>query len=129
MRAGAALRLLPVVLSAVLLAAHFSRAGAPVGVALSLGGPLLLLVRRPWAARTVQAALLAGALEWIRTAAVLATGRVEAGQPWLRLVAILGAVAAFTGAAALVFRSPGLRRIWWRADGDAALRTEISEGR
>lgn len=122
---GAVLRLLPVALSAVLLAAHFSRADLLLGVVLSLCFPLLLLVRRPWAARSVQALLLAGALEWIRTAAALAARRVELGQPWLRLVAILGAVAVLTAASALVFRSPRLRRIWWGAESSAP-RSEVS---
>ena len=129
MRRGVALRLLPVALSAVLLAAHFSRAGLTLGFALALGFPLLLLVRRPWAARTVQVVLLAGALEWIRTAALLAARRVELGQPWLRLVAILGAVAAFTAASALVFRSPRLRRIWWGAQTGPDAKMEVSEER
>ncbi|MFO7587859.1 MAG: hypothetical protein R6X22_07265 [Gemmatimonadota bacterium] len=107
-----AVRLVPVVLSAVLLAAHFSRADAFLLTALSLAFPLVLLVRSPWAPRAVQAILVIGALEWVRTAARLAAGRAELGQPWLRLAAILGSVAVLTLASALVFRSPRLRRIW-----------------
>ena len=129
MRSSVGLRLLPVALSAVLLAAHFSRAGLSLGVALALGFPLLLFVRRPWAARTVQVLLLAGALEWTRTAALLAARRIELGQPWLRLVAILGAVAAFTAASALVFRSPRLRRIWWGRQAGPGAESEVSEER
>jgi hypothetical protein len=40
---------------------------------------------------------------------VFAAERFSAGQPYLRLVAILLAVAAFTGLSALVFRSYRLR--------------------
>jgi hypothetical protein len=53
--------------------------------------------------------LLVGAVEWLRTLAVLAAQRIAAGQPWLRLAVILGAVALLTAAAALVFRHPALR--------------------
>ncbi|MDT8435218.1 MAG: hypothetical protein RRA92_00555 [Gemmatimonadota bacterium] len=109
-----ALRLLPVVLSAVLLAAHFSRAGSGWLVALSLAFPLLLLVRDGRAVRLVQGILVLGGLEWVRTAVRIAEGRVALGEPWLRMALILGGVALFTWASALVFRAPALRRIWFR---------------
>jgi len=60
------LRLLPVLFAFGLLAAHFSRAGLFAFVILSLGIPLLLLIRKPWAARIIQVLLLLGAFEWIR---------------------------------------------------------------
>lgn len=98
--------LLPVFVSALLLAAHFSRANMTPLVLLSLGFPALLLIRRRWAARTVQVLLLLGGVEWLRTLWVLAWRRSASGDPWARLVAILAVVAAFTLASALVF---GLR--------------------
>jgi hypothetical protein len=95
--------------SAVLLAAHFHRAGQlALGVA-SLALIALLAVPRRWAARAVQVALALGALEWLLTLAAFAAERVSAGQPYLRLTVILLAVAAFTAASALVFRHAGLR--------------------
>ncbi len=100
--------LLPVLVSALLLAAHFSRANVTALVLLSLGFPALLLVPRRWAARTVQVLLLLGGMEWLRTLWVLAWRRAASGDPWARLVAILGVAAAFTFASALVF---GLRRL------------------
>jgi len=103
-------RLLPVLLSALLLAAHFSRHDFPVLIAASLGFPLLLLVRRRWAARLIQAILVVGSLEWIRTLAVLVARRRDAGEAWVRLVVILGLVAMFTLGSALVFRLPALKR-------------------
>lgn len=103
------LRALPVVLSALLLAAHFSRAGNLALVALSLGLPLLLLVRERWSARAVQAGLVLGALEWVRTLAFFAGVRMEAGRPWGRLAVILGVVAALTALSALAVRVPPAR--------------------
>ncbi len=96
-------------LSAVLLAAHFYRAGQLALVGASLALLALLAVPRRWAARTVQIGLVLGALEWLRTLAVLAAQRIAAGLPYGRLVAILLVVAAFTAAAALVFRNVRLR--------------------
>jgi len=103
------LRLLPVVLSLVLLAAHFSRNDMAPLMAVSLAVPFLLLVRRTWIPRLFQVLLVLGALEWLRTLVVIARRRMEAGEDWLRMALILGVVALFTGLSALVFRSGALR--------------------
>lgn len=96
-------------LSLVVLGAHFLRAGNlfMVGLILLLLG--LLGIRRPWAARTVQAALLLGAAEWIRTLVRLAGWRADAGKPILRLVLILASVALVTGLSSLMFRTARVR--------------------
>jgi len=104
-----AIRLLPVVLSCLVLGAHFLRAGFPPLVVLSAVAPFLLLARRPWAARTVQVVLILGGLEWVRTVVGLAQVRYAAGEPWMRMAIILTVVALFTMASALVFRSKSLR--------------------
>lgn len=97
-------------LAAILLAAHFYRAGHLALAAVSIGALVLLAVPRAWSARVLQAALLAGAFEWLRTLALFAASRVAMGQPYLRLTLILIAVAAFTAASAVVFQQPALRR-------------------
>ncbi len=104
------LKLLPVILSCLLLAAHFMRAGLFPLVVLSLAFPALLLFRRPWAARLVQIILVLGALEWIRILMVLVDERRTAGQSWTRLAIILGLVAVFTGGSALVFCWDSLKK-------------------
>jgi hypothetical protein len=96
-------------LSLSLLGAHFYRAGAwpmVLGCALLV---LLLAWPRAWAARLVQACLVARALEWLWTAFGLVQARIELCQPWLRLALIIGAVALITAASALVFRHQRLR--------------------
>lgn len=103
------LRALPVALSVLVLAAHFYRARQMPLVALALALPLLLFVRERWSARVVQAGLVVGALEWIRTLAFFAGQRMEVGRPWGRLAVILGAVAALTALSALAVRVPPRR--------------------
>lgn len=103
------LRLMLPILACVLLAAHFFRADQLALAVASALLPLLLAVPRAWAARTMQVALVIGAIEWLRTLAEFAAVRISMGQPVLRLVAILVAVALFTAASALVFRSAGMR--------------------
>jgi hypothetical protein len=103
------LRLAPVVLVALVLAAHFYRAGELAAVVATLGTLALLAVRRPWAARALQAGLALGALEWLRTLVLLVHARQATGQPYLRLALILAAIALATALAALVFRSRTVR--------------------
>ncbi len=100
-------RALPVVLAALLLAAHFYRSRSLALVAVSLALPLLLLlVRERWSARIVQAGLVLGALEWVRTLTFFAGQRMEVGRPWGRLAVILGVVAALTALSALAVSVP-----------------------
>ena len=99
-----ALRLLPVVLVLAILAAHFYRAAQWAGFGVTVALLPMLLVRAPWAARVLQAALVLGALEWLRTAAALVAVRQSMGQPYTRLALILGAVALATALCALLFQ-------------------------
>lgn len=103
------LRLLPVILSMLVLGAHFYRAGHLLlagGALLALG---LLFIHRPLPARLIQGLLVAGAVEWLATAGRLVMFRQAQGLPWLRLVLILGLVALCTLLSALVFRTSGLK--------------------
>jgi len=104
------LRLLPVILAFALLAAHFSRADLLPAVIVSLLSPFLLLIRKPWIARSVQILLLIGALEWIRSMFGYISVRKEIGEDWGRLAIILVTVALLTACAALVFRGKSLKK-------------------
>jgi hypothetical protein len=109
-----AVRLAPIALAALVLAAHFYRAGIVVPTVLALALVALLLVRRAWVRYTVAAGLVLGAIEWARTLAELVAMRQAMGQPWARLALILGGVAVLTAAAALLLL--GRRaRAWFRA--------------
>ena len=108
------LLLLPAVLSLLLLAAHLLRAGLLILIpALILLLPLLL-VRRGWVARLWQLVLMASALEWVRMAVFEAARREDGGQPWLRLVLILGGVALLAVVAAVLFETEALGRLYPR---------------
>jgi len=103
------LRLLPVLISLLLVAAHFFRAGQVFFVAAALCMPLLLLVRQTWVPRVMQLVLLLAAIEWLRALIDIAQLRMHIGESWVRMAVILGAVALFTAASGLVFRHAGLR--------------------
>jgi len=114
------LRLLPVVVSCALLAAHFYRAELAVLAAVSAFLPLLLFVRRSWVPKLFQGLLVVGALEWLRTLYMLAAMRIGFDQPWGRLVLILGAVALFTALSGLVFNSGAMRVRYRRSRGEGS---------
>lgn len=104
------LRLLPVFISFLLLAAHFLRSGQTIVVIALLLLPLLLLLRSDWVPRVIQLVLLLGAFEWLWTLYSVAQIRIGLGMPWTRMAVILGAVALFTALSCLVFRAKALRK-------------------
>jgi len=103
---------IPVVLSLVILGAHFMRYGNSIGAIGSLLLIALLIVRRPWVARLMQVVLILGALEWVRTLNELVQVRASYGQPFGRMMVILGIIAAVTFFSALLFQSPALKKIY-----------------
>jgi hypothetical protein len=103
------IKLLPVIFSFLLLAAHFLRAGLIPLVAIALLLPFLLFVRQIWVARFIQTALVLGALEWLRTLLGFIDIRQEAGESWTRLTMIIVTVAAFTGLSTLIFRCKSIK--------------------
>ena len=108
---------LPIVLSLLVLAAHFLRGGCLPFALVLLGLLALLAVRRPWVPRVLQVVLTLGALEWIRTLVTLATERSDRGEPFLRMALILGAVAAVTLISVVLFETSKLRRFYGAGDG------------
>ena len=104
------LRLIPVIFSFLILAAHFSRIGLLPLMILSLLLAILLFVKRPWIARLPQGALVLGAIEWIRTIMMYVNIRQETGEDRTRLALILGIVALFTALSSLSFQRPSLKR-------------------
>jgi uncharacterized membrane protein len=97
----------------LLLAAHLLHNGAQALAGVPLVMIALLGLRRWWAGRLVQATLFVATIEWGLTAAALAQARASQGEPWLRLVLILGAVTLLTALAALAFQNSSLRT-WFR---------------
>lgn len=106
------LKLLPVVLSFLLLGAHFYRAGLVPLTVLCVAVLFLLFLRKRWVPRLFRILLLLGAFEWLRTLYLFAAMRIAWDQPWGRLALILGGVALFTALSALVFRNGKLRRYY-----------------
>ena len=60
----------------------------------------------------MQAVLVLGALEWLRTMYDLAQIRALHGQPYGRMLVILGIVAAVTLCSALLFQTSTLKNVY-----------------
>ena len=102
----------PIVLSLIVVGAHFLRYDNVIGVAASLVLIGLLFIRQAWVARLVQVALILAAVEWLRTLYTLAQWRASMGEPATRMIVILGSVAAVTFCSAFLFQSKTLKKIY-----------------
>ena len=103
------LKLIPVILSFLLLAAHFYRSGQIVLAVACVAMLFVLFFRKSWVPRLFQLLLVLGALEWLRSLYYFAAMRIAWDQPWTRLAIILGAVALFTALSGLVFSNKAVR--------------------
>lgn len=97
-------------LAFVLGAAHFFRSGQHGLACVCLVWAGLLWRPVAWLRRSAAVFLLGLAAEWGMTTLALARWRLQLGQDWLRMVCILGAVAALTLLAAAALRSRACRR-------------------
>jgi threonine/homoserine/homoserine lactone efflux protein len=106
--------IIAVILSALILAAHFFRSGPGLLVLASLGLIILLFVKRPWVSRVLQVGLWIGAAVMFWTGIGIARERIAAQNP--RVVPpllIMSGVGIFMIVTGLSARGPAARR-WFR---------------
>jgi len=99
------LRITPLIVASLLLAAHFLRSGNLGLVIASLLVPLLLVIKKRWSLIIVQLFAYLGVVIWVITTISIVRQRMLWGIPWSGVVIILGAVALFTGFAGLLLNS------------------------
>ena len=104
------LRLIPVILSFLILGAHFSRDNMSSLMMISLAFPFLLLIKKPWVPKVFQIALILGTLEWLRSLYFYIQAYEQSGQSWTKLLVIIGSVTLFTALSALVFNNKAIRK-------------------
>ena len=97
------------VLAALLLGAHFLRAGNLAMVAFCLAAPLLFLYRRRRSLIALQILAYGAGATWIAVAMQMVRLRQQLGQPWTVAALILGAVALLTLLAGLLLNSRAIR--------------------
>jgi len=97
------------IVAALLLGAHFLRAGNLALVALCLAAPLLFAWRSRWSLIALQVLAYCATASWIAVAMQLVQMRQQLGQPWTVAVIILGSVALLTLLAGLLLNSRAIR--------------------
>ena len=104
------MRYIPMIFFSLVLVAHHSRGGEPGLMGLWLTLPWALLLRRRWVDRALQLMMVAGTLEWTLTILTIVQVRLLSGQPYLRMVLILGTVGLLTAVSGLLLETGGRRK-------------------
>jgi hypothetical protein len=107
-----ALRLVPLFLAGVLLAAHFLRWGNLPLAVVCLAFPAIVFFRRNWARIAAWCYCGFSLMVWAAVANRFITERSLIGRPWGKLALILGAVAAFSVLAAFLLRGERMRKFF-----------------
>lgn len=94
------------VLSLLILAAHFLRGQDLFLVAVNIGLAPLVFCKKPLLTQMIRIYLVFGGILWVHTMSMIITERKALGLPFAGAAAILGAVALFTLASALL-TAPG----------------------
>lgn len=121
------LTLVLTVLCNTALAAHFLREGAWLLVGVCFVSTASLWSHRAWAVLLNQLALLGGALMWVATAGQVLDRRLAEGRPYVRMLWILGAVAALSLATALLWALPRVRHAWLVHHHGSEVRPHVQE--
>ena len=103
------LRSIPIILAAILLAAHFLRSYNLFPMAVCLLAPLLLFIHKRWSLLALQLSTIAAALIWLVTLYEIIQQRLFEHRSWMDSAIILGAVAAFTLLAGWLLNSSQVR--------------------
>ncbi len=96
-------------IAALLLGAHFYRAGNFLLVAVCLAAPLLFLYKKRWSLILLQLTAYAASATWLWTAYELTQSRQQSARPWTTAAIILAVVALFTLLAGLLLNSRCMR--------------------
>jgi len=106
------IRLIPLIISWLILAAHFLRYGNFVLAGVCLAVPLSLLIQKRAVLNTVQWLTFGGVLLWIKIGIDLVTFRLAIHVDYTRLMIILSAVALFTLGSGLLLYHRSFRKLY-----------------
>lgn len=102
-------QLLPIILSMLILSAHYLRYANMVEVAICILLPFLLFFKSKIVVRVLQLSLVVAAFIWADTVLNLIAMREQIGYAWTRMAIILGGVILFTLSSGFVFYTKTLR--------------------
>jgi polyferredoxin len=117
------IKLLPVIFSYLIVAAHYSRGGNPHMTYAMLMFPLILLIRKKWVTYVSTLFLFFTGFVWFETTYKFVQIRQSMGMPYLRLMAILGTVAVMSMVSSLVFKVKSLQERYKNNEETAVIST------
>lgn len=103
---------LPIILSYILLSAHFFRAGILYMTGLMLLLPLLLLIKKKISAIIIQIGLLFGTFVWVETFLKFMHIYNRFNMPFTKAGIIIAAVGVFTFLSIFLFRTKTLKDVY-----------------
>jgi len=96
----------------LLLAAHFSRANNNTLAIITLLIPLLLFIKKSWVIDLLQGVGALAAVVWTYTGYQYVQIRMTAGEDWIRLVLIIGAIVLYSAWSSYFLRSERVKEIY-----------------
>lgn len=96
----------------ILLAAHFSRADNDILAGISLLIPFLFLIKQKWVILSLEMIAYVAAVFWLIGAYQYIQIRIAAGDDWIRLLIIMGAVALYSAWTGFFLRSGKIKDIY-----------------
>ncbi|MBY5945834.1 hypothetical protein [Photobacterium rosenbergii] len=105
-------RIVPIVMSFWLLAAHFLRFGAMLPCIILLVYPLLLVIRHRWIPYVMSLSLGLVGLKWLQVTYDMVNVRLMMGDDWLRMSIIMAGVVCFTLMSISLFQSRKLKAFY-----------------
>lgn len=103
------LRIVPIILAAILVAAHFLRIYSILSMVLCLLAPFLLFIKKRWSIVTLQLLTIPAAFIWLMTLLGIIQERILEERSWTASAIILGTVTVFTLWAAWLLNSPKIK--------------------
>lgn len=103
------LRIVPIILAAILVAAHFLRSYSILPMVLCLLAPFLLFIKKRWSIVTLQLLTIPAAFIWLMTVLGIIQERILEGRSWIASAIILSTVTVFTLWAAWLLNSPKIK--------------------
>jgi hypothetical protein len=103
------LRTIPIILAAVIMAAHFLRSYSILPMLLSLLAPFLLIIKKRWSLLTLQLLTIPAAFIWLLTLYGIIQERIFEGRSWTASAIILGVVMLFTLWSAWLLNFPKIK--------------------
>lgn len=107
------LRIIPSIISALVLSAHFLRDGEFLSVLLTILAPFLFWIKERWSLNTLRLLIFLGGIIWLWTTIELVLNQIANEAPWFRMAIILVLITIFTFFSGYLLNSPVVKKTYF----------------